>query len=171
MLEALYTRRPSRFKRIVKTLAIAGVLSLMSAEAMRAVGRRTLARELAAWNAAGVRSYVYRYRAVCFCPGSGKLYRVDVRDGRVISAAAVEPTSTPYAWQLDEHEHPTVDSLFRLASRAYERRAQTVRVRYDRTHHYPIEIVINESYLAVDDALTLTAGELAPSPPVPVARR
>jgi Family of unknown function (DUF6174) len=120
------------------------------------------------WKLLGPRDYSFTYQPVCMCRGSGLLYRVAVRDGKVVS---FENGSDPVRLSLRDLPRPTVDSLFAWVKDAYARKAAVVRVTYDPQFHFPANVSIDWDLNIIDDEFSFEVRDLRPIPRVGLARR
>jgi len=110
------------------------------------------------WRDAGMTSYGYEFRRVCFCPNTN-LVRITVIDG-VITAVHDVDSGT----DLDSSEfrfYETVDDLFDIVRDALTN-ADSIEVTYDEKLGYPTQITIDFIANAIDDELWITASGVAP---------
>ncbi len=121
--------------------------------------QRALDRNHTRWNALGLSSYAMRERVLCFCVFGPEEMILTVEDDQIVSlvdAATGEPADTAlYRFYY------TVEELFTLAGEAI-RDADAVRIVYDPTQFFPIEIAIDWIEAAIDDELTVEARSLEP---------
>ena len=97
----------------------------------------SLRQRWAQWQATGIRSYRFSLERSCFCPvESITPARVEVRDGRVVSARALIDGR-----ELSIQSVPTIDSLFRWAIREAAQNGH-VEVTYDPLLSHPVRLVI-----------------------------
>jgi Family of unknown function (DUF6174) len=96
-----------------------------------------LRQRWAQWQATGIRSYRFILERSCFCPVEAITpARVEVRDGRVVSARALVDGR-----ELPIQSVPTIDSLFRWAIREAAQNGH-VEVTYDPLRGHPVRLVI-----------------------------
>ena len=115
-----------------------------------------LGEAVARWNQRGPRDYQIVVRRECFC-GSVDPVRVTVIGGEVTERRYVT-TDQPVPETLAEL-YPGVPGLFALVADAYHR-ADRVDARFDPELGFPTVVAIDYVRNAVDDELTLTAGNL-----------
>ena len=129
-----------------------------------ATDRRALARARALWARTGPTSYRYIYAPHCGeCPPSfARATWVMVERGVVVEAAYVEGNDPVNA---GPQVYATVDSLFALVQRAYDGHAAEVRVEYDVSLGYPVEVWIDWRKDYVDDEGGFAASSLVPIAP------
>lgn len=138
-------------KRRWRGLVGAGGLLLIAACSQE---MRAYRREYSAWRRATPVSYEFEYRRICFCPGAGVWWRVQVERGVVAHAAIVD---TAYigkgANTAMPGDPPPVDSLFAFAKRALDGDNARVEIAYDSLLHYPTLIRVDPKLEVADDEL------------------
>jgi hypothetical protein len=102
------------------------------------------------------------------CAGYGRLYQVEVRDGKVMS---FQHGSQPVRLSLRDLPRPRVDSLFGWIKDAYVRKAAIVRVTYDPKLHFPARASIDWSLNILDDEFSFEVRDLRPIPRVGLSPR
>jgi hypothetical protein len=115
-----------------------------------------LANALAGWKRQGITDYNYVYSRTCECPPEWQRpYLVVVEDGKVTGATdfatgAVRP-----------HDRmPTIDDLFNMIDKALDENADVVRIVYDRSLFYPINMMIDSDLAVGDDEQIMQASAL-----------
>ena len=123
--------------------------------------RLDLAANRAKWQRAGLVSYTYTLQQFCFCAFTQPV-RLYVVNGVVVRALA-----SPGDSAVSPQFFPTVDRLFTFIDDAIARRAAVIRVTYDPTLGYPVEIVYDGALNAADDEVTYHLADLHASAPPP----
>lgn len=121
--------------------------------------RRELDRHRASWEDLGIVEYALRERVLCFCVFPPSEMLVTVQQGRIVSlvdAATGAPADTSF-----HRYYYTIEGLFDLAQGAI-RDADGLRIAYDATYFFPIEIAIDWVEPAIDDEITVQARALEP---------
>jgi hypothetical protein len=123
--------------------------------------RLELQANRAKWQRAALTSYTLVLQESCFCAYTQpvRLYVVNdviVRAFPLSGDTAVSPTF-----------FPTVDRLFAFIDDAITRRAAVLRVTYDPTLGYPVEIVYDGAVNVADDEITYRLSDLHESAPPP----
>jgi hypothetical protein len=112
-----------------------------------------LAAARARWRRAGLRSYRFRLRVSCFCPGAGEERTIRVRDGR------------PHGGEGADAVVDTVPEMFRQIRDALRSDdSGDVAVRYDEKLGYPRRASIDRIEMAIDDEISWTARGLRALP-------
>ncbi|HUQ98063.1 MAG TPA: DUF6174 domain-containing protein [Gemmatimonadaceae bacterium] len=120
--------------------------------------------EQSSWKQLGLRDYSFTYTPMCMCAGYGRLYKVEVRDGKVVS---FQDGSQPVNLSLRDLPRPTVDSLFAWVKDAYVRKAAVVRVAYHPELHFPTNVSIDWRLSLLDDEFSFEVKDLRPISRVP----
>lgn len=116
--------------------------------------RAALSAARARWRTAGLRSYRFRLRVVCYCPGAGTRRTIRVRDGK------------PHGGQGADSVVDTVPEMFgQIAAALNSSRSGDVAVRYDAELGYPRSASIDRIKAAIDDEISWSAGGLRPLAP------
>lgn len=123
--------------------------------------RLDLAANRAKWQRAGLVSYTYTLQQFCFCAFTQPVRLYVVND--VVVRAFASPGDSAVSPQF----FPTVDRLFTFIDDAIARRAAVIRVTYDPTLGYPVEIVYDGALNAADDEVTYHLTDLHASAPPP----
>jgi hypothetical protein len=144
------TKVPARLKPALA--ALSKVFDDVAAgQAFRAPENDALADARARWRAANLRSYRFRLRVACFCPGAGRHRVIRVRDGR------------PHGGNGAQTAVDTVPEMFRqIAEALRSSEAGEVSVRYDQALGYPRRASIDHIEAAMDDEISWTADRLRP---------
>jgi hypothetical protein len=119
------------------------------------------AAALARWEVAGIASYTFEFRRLCFC-GSDVTRRmhIEVEDGSVLAAVYVdtgEPVSDPAV------SPPTIDDLFEEIEDAINRDAFSLIAEYDPELGYPIEVSIDYLEFAIDEEMAFQVFAFEPA--------
>lgn len=123
--------------------------------------RLELQANRAKWQRAGLVSYTYTLQQFCFCAFTQPVRLYVVND--VVVRALASPGDSAVSPQF----FPTVDRLFTFIDDAIARRAAVIRVTYDPTLGYPVEIVYDGALNAADDEVTYHLTDLHASAPPP----
>lgn len=116
-----------------------------------------LANALAGWKRLGISEYSYVYSRTCECPPEWQRpYLVVVEDGKVTGATDVATGAVRPSDRM-----PTIDDLFTMISDALENDADVVRIVYDRTQYYPIDMMIDADVAVGDDEKVMQASALS----------
>lgn len=115
----------------------------------------------AKWQRAGLVSYTYTLQQLCFCAFTQPV-RLYVVNDVVVRALASSGDSA-----VSPQFFPTVDRLFAFIDDAIARRAAVLRVTYDPTLGYPVEIVYDGALNTADDEVTYHVTDLHASAPPP----
>ena len=114
-------------------------------------------RNLATWQAAGIRTYAFTYTPSCFCPVGSHLVVSDhgaVRiDGAAVDGTRALPIGAPVG----------VDGLFEIVRRAIN--GDRAAIMYDATTGVPISMVSDPIANAVDDELSFAVTGWTLDPP------
>ena len=123
--------------------------------------RLELEANRAKWQRAGLASYTYTFQRLCFCAFTqpARLY--------VVNDVVVRAFASPGDSAVSPQFFPTVDTLFAFIDGAITRHAAVLRVTYDPTLGYPVEIVYDGALNVADDEITYHATDLHASPPPP----
>ncbi|HSQ31210.1 MAG TPA: DUF6174 domain-containing protein [Gemmatimonadaceae bacterium] len=160
-----HPRRPVPFVAPFRTAIFAAALSLGllgCGDGTSPVSQRLeLQANRAKWQRAALVSYTLVLQQSCFCAYTQpvRLYVVNdviVRALPFSGDTAVSPTF-----------FPTVDRLFAFIDDAITRRAAVLRVTYDPTLGFPIEIVYDGAVNVADDEVTYRLSDLHESAPPP----
>jgi hypothetical protein len=150
-VDADETKVPHRLSRALQLLQKTYDDILASSERYADPDHAALAAARAKWRKHGLRSYRFRLRVVCFCPGRGEAHTIRVRNGRPEGAAGAEKL-------VD-----TVPEMFHQIARALgDPKAGDVTARYDPVLGYPREASIDSIKNAVDDEISWSANRLKP---------
>jgi hypothetical protein len=115
-----------------------------------------LANALAGWKRQGIADYSYVYSRTCECPPEWQRPAlVVVEDDKVTGATDV---ATGAARASDRM--PTIDDLFNMIGKALDEDADVVRIVYDRTLFYPINMMIDSDLAVADDEQVMQASGL-----------
>lgn len=117
-----------------------GAMTSCGEDPFSASEQRALTEARARWEAAGLANYRVEVRLSCFCAATLPVFtRVEVLDGRVVSAQAID--SVPYPTDIPLAAWPTVVAGFELiAGAAGEDPYSAVEAKYDPDLGYPRRI-------------------------------
>lgn len=123
--------------------------------------RLELQANRAKWQRAALASYTVVLRESCFCAYTQpvRLYVVNDVIVRALPFSGDSAVSPAF--------FPTVDRLFAFIDDAIARHAAVLRVTYDPTLGYPVEIVYDGAVNVADDEVTYRLSDLHESPPPP----
>ncbi len=107
------------------------------------------------WAQHGYTSYAFTLRMDCFCAINGPVTVLVVAD------SALQVTLQSTGEVLNAPWIPTIKKLFDYIDQDIARHAAVLRVRYDPTLGYPIEIVSDPVANAVDDEVTYTVSNVS----------
>ncbi len=117
---------------------------------------RQLENALAGWKRQGITEYSYVYARTCECPPAWQRpYRVVVRDGEVVEATDFADGTVRSIERM-----LTIDDLFDLIRKGLADDADVVRIVYDRSMYYPIDMMIDDDLTVADDEKVMRASGL-----------
>jgi hypothetical protein len=134
-------------------VALAVVLAACSA------GGSEFSRNQEKWQDANITHYRMQLNISCFCAFRDQMpLTVEVRDGQIVSMAAVDgalvlDTDPNYEFFAP---HATIDLLFAELDSALNGGADSVTVTYDATYGFPTEIAIDFSQQTADEEMYYT---------------
>ncbi|PCH62825.1 MAG: hypothetical protein COC09_07240 [Gammaproteobacteria bacterium] len=106
------------------------------------------------WQQAGWQDYDLIYQRQCFCLAEVlKKIRVEVRDGRIVSAGYADGNSRINPDR--DYDLKSIDDWFELISEAIDRPADSLQVRYDERLGYPRSISIDYYQRMADDEVSV----------------
>ena len=152
---SIVTRLESRM-RVHKTFLIAALAAVAACHSPTETDRASSDLEASRnrWAAQHLSRYDFTFEQFCFCALPGPL-RVSVRDGTVVSATVISTGTS-----VDTQYIPTVDGLFALIERGITSHVAVLRVTYDPTRGFPVEIYSDGSPHIADDEVTYTVKDL-----------
>ncbi len=113
------------------------------------------------WSSAGVSSYAYVFRAICFCGSEARQpVRVEVVDGEVASITSIE-TGEP-AEPAFPGDELTVEGLFAFLSEALDDDPASFSADYDPDLGFPTSASIDFEAQVADEEFGFEAGDLHP---------
>ena len=118
------------------------------------------------WNRLRPASYSFEYQQSCFCIAGSVWWKLQVRDGSVVSFALVNPddASRIAGFEFTTASFPTIDGVFDRLQTLSDRRPAHMNVDYDRTWHFPATISVDESFNMADDELVLRVRAFSAGP-------
>ena len=108
------------------------------------------------WAQHGYADYTFTLRMDCFCAINGPVTVL------VVSDSAQQVTMQSTGEVLNAPWIPTIKKLFDYIDQDIQRHAAVLRVTYEPTLGYPIEIVSDPIANAVDDEVTYTVSNVSP---------
>lgn len=105
------------------------------------------------WASFGLTSYQLTLKADCFCAVNGPV-RLTVVNDSIVSAKLISTgEAVNPAWFL------TINSLFAFIDRGFANHAAVLRVTYDPSFGYPVQIIYVGAINAADDGVTYTVSQ------------
>ncbi len=123
--------------------------------------QKSLDRHLSQWKKQGFNKYSYEFRRGCFClPDYTKPVLIQVKNDTVTDARFKDNNK-----QLTEAlkgNRQTINMLFKTIQDAIDRKAHSIKVKYNEQYGYPASIVVDYDERMADEELYLNAKDLKP---------
>jgi len=123
--------------------------------------QQVLNAHLAQWKKTRPEKYVYEFKRSCFCtPEYIKpvIIRVDKNE---ITDARFKNNNKPLPPEL-KGNRKTIDSLFQAVQNAINRKAHSIKVKYNQQYGYPESISVDYDKMIADEELYLSAKDFKP---------
>ena len=151
--------------RILLFTIIMLALAACSAGAQAGGNQTEIERNLEKWRDANVSHYRYHLSITCFCVFSQDMPLViEVVDGRVVSMEYQSGKEIDAANLELFNKFSTIDRIFAEVEAGLAGAADEVKVTYDETYGFPIDITFDYMKEATDDELYLTVSNFEPLP-------
>jgi hypothetical protein len=115
----------------------------------------------AVWEAAGITSYTYELRRLCYCVLAGDL-TVTVADRAVVAVERADGGPIPAS---ERHHVETIEDLFAIIQDAIDERAFRYAVEFDAELGYPTVVDLDPIRNVVDEEVRYEASDLVPLVP------
>jgi hypothetical protein len=115
------------------------------------------------WDSSGITNYTFDYQQDCFCADGGRLVRIEVESGLVVSAEPADGQGPLAAQKLSAW--PTIDTLFNTIaalSRSDGHEGFEFEATYDPGLGYPVSITLTPPPNVADAGSTRKVSELEP---------
>lgn len=122
-------------------------------------------RNLDKWRDANVTHYRYNLNISCFCVFSQDMPLViEVMDGKVVSMEYESGKEIDPANLETFNKFSTIDRIFAEVEAGLAGAADEVKVTYDETYGFPVDITLDYVKEAIDDELYITVSNFEPLP-------
>ncbi len=155
--------------KLYKLLTFSAVMLLLTActatpaspKAVTSDIQQTLNKQLALWEKAAIDNYSYVFQRSCFCtPEYTKAVLVRVREGNVVDARFKD--SNKVLPKALERNRQTIKNLFDIIQNAINRKAASIKVKYDPKYAYPGSIAVDYDAQIADEELYISAKDFKP---------
>ena len=146
-------------------LVVAACSSAAQAGGDQSGNQTEIERNLEKWRDANVSHYRYQLNISCFCAFRGDMPLViEVMDGKVVSMEYESGKEIDPANRELFDKFATIDRIFKEVEAGLAGAADEVKVTYDETYGYPVDITIDYMKEATDDELYLTVSNFEALP-------
>ena len=123
--------------------------------------QQVLNTHLAQWKKTRSEKYVYEFRRNCFCPPDYRkpvIIRVNKNE---VMDARFKDSNKPLPSGLKGNRR-TIDSLFQAIQDAINRKAYSIKVKYNQQYGYPESIAVDYHKMMSDEELYLSVKDFKP---------
>jgi len=140
-----------------KPLLIFMALTLGACSMIKMARQGTLEKNRATWQATGISHYRYYLTLSCFCTFALEMPLViEVRDGQVVSMQYLSGSQIDPADREVFKSLSTIDRIFASVKADIDRGGDKLKILYNETYGFPIQVDIDVSQEIYDDESTLT---------------